>query len=349
MKAKKLLPALLTRTLALIVVVSSALMVLSSAAYAGNAEVNARVELAPVPSAVNAGEVSAEANGHALINYVDDLGVWRVYGGVNNLAPHTSYEFRIGINQSAEPVCYVGTFITDSSGRASFSFTVVLTDQLANDYSIVRIVDPECNCAVMRASENGFTGLLQFASGIFPDVSSHHPYVSAIEDLASHGIVRGFVDGTFGPDKLVTRQQFAKMVVNTLGLNVTGSEMCPFADVLTQIGDDPFYPSKYVAVCAAHGITLGKTPTSFAPYDNITRQQLITMIVRAVNLSEPPADYTPPFSSGQFYPEEHYLNARKAAYAALLDGLQDIGPAYGFMSPATRGEVCALLYNLLHR
>ncbi|MFH0915652.1 MAG: S-layer homology domain-containing protein [bacterium] len=184
----------------------------------------------------------------------------------------------------------------------------------------------------------------------FSDVSSTHPYYTQIADLAARTISKGFPDGLFHPDASVTRQQFAKMIVKTLGLTVTGSESCLFADVGSGMdATDPFYPGKYVAVCALHGITQGKTQTTFAPYDDISRQQLITMVARSAGLSDPPADYAPPFLPAQFYPEEHYLNARKAAYAHLLDGLQGMGPTYGFLSPATRGEVCALLYNLLHR
>jgi hypothetical protein len=201
----------------------------------------------------------------------------------------------------------------------------------------------------MRASENGFTGFLQFASGTFPDVPLHRPYVSVIEDLASHGVVQGFEDGTFGANDPVLRQQFAKMIVKTLVLPVTGLETCPFVDVGKGIGIDPFYPDEYVAVCANYGITKGKDATHFAPYEEITRRQLITMVVRAADLPSPPSSYMPPFLPGQFYPEEHCLNARQAAYAGLLQGLVGLGGDYDFFNPATRGEVCLLLYNLLHR
>ena len=189
----------------------------------------------------------------------------------------------------------------------------------------------------------------------FSDVETSHPYYLAIEDLADRGIINGYPDGTFRPNDPVTRQQFAKMIVRTLAYAATESNVCPFGDVMKSLPGsyvdltDPLYPDHYVAVCAAYGITQGKTPTTFAPYDNITRQQLITMVARAANLPEPPAGYTPPFSPGQFYPAEHYQNARKAAYAGLLDGLQGMGASYNFMSPATRGEVCVLLYNLLNR
>ena len=110
---------------------------------------------------------------------------------------------------------------------------------------------------------------------------------------------------------------------------------------------DPNYPDHYVAVCAVRGITVGKMPTTFAPFDSITRQQLISMVARAATLADPPGEYVPSFSPGQFYPEEHYLNARKAAYAGLLDGLAGLGPDYDFSGPAARGEVCQVLYNRL--
>ena len=183
----------------------------------------------------------------------------------------------------------------------------------------------------------------------FSDVPAGHPYHDAISVLAGEGIVSGFEDGTFHPDAPVTRQQFAKMIVKTLDYPVTGNEVCPFTDVQAQIGTDPFYPSKYVAVCAERGITQGKTPTSFAPRDPITREQLITMIARAVGAIDPPAGYQPSFTAAQFSLQEHYLNARKSAYAGRLDSIQGMGPAYDFRAPATRGECSQLLYEVMRR
>ena len=191
------------------------------------------------------------------------------------------------------------------------------------------------------------TGGTGTGGATFTDVAGS-PYETAIYELASREVISGYEDGTYRPTDKVSRQQFAKMMVKALGLAVTGTEVCPFTDVATQIGADPFYPSKYVAVCASHGITTGKTPTTFAPYDDITHQQLITMVARAAALGTPPAAYTPGFSSSQFSLPEHYENARKAAYAGLLDGLQGIGSSYDFLAPSTRGECAQLLYNLLH-
>lgn len=135
-------------------------------------------------------------------------------------------------------------------------------------------------------------------SGQFRDVSSGHPYYTQIIDLASRGIVAGFLDGTFQPNSSVTRQQFAKMIVKTLDLPVSEADACPFIDVPTNLpSTDPLYPDHYVAVCAAYGITVGKTSATFAPWEDISRAQLITMVARAAGLNEPPDSYTPPFSA----------------------------------------------------
>jgi len=183
----------------------------------------------------------------------------------------------------------------------------------------------------------------------FSDVTDT-PYASAIYELAARGIVSGYGDGTFRPGEPVSRQQFAKMIVKTLGLTVTGAEVCPFPDVGSGVDPwDSYYPDKYVAVCAAQGITQGYVDGSFGPYDLIRRQQLISMVTRAAALPEPPAGYSPDFQRGQFYPEEHYSNACKAAYAGLLDGLSGVDSFHDFYAPSTRGECAQVLYNLLER
>lgn len=183
-------------------------------------------------------------------------------------------------------------------------------------------------------------------SPVFTDITPSHPYYAAVMDLANRQVVSGY-GNAFGPDDPVARQQFAKMIVKSMAFTVTGEEICPFVDVEQRIGTDPLYPDKYVAVCAQHGITKGKDALHFAPYEEISGQQLITMVSRAAEIPDPPEPYVPPFTPSHFYPEEHYLNARKAAYIGLLEGLVGWGTDYNFLRPATRGEVAQLLHNLM--
>ncbi len=195
-----------------------------------------------------------------------------------------------------------------------------------------------------------FAATTAAAAPNFPDVPAHHPYHQAVYELADRGIISGYADGTFGPERPVLHQQFAKMIVKTLTLRVSTEAHCPFTDVPTNLDPhDPLYPDKYVAVCAAHRITVGKTPTTFDPYASITREQLITMVVRAAGLPAAPSGYTPPFTTSQFSTEEHYANAGKAHHAGLLTDLQGLGAGYNFTLPASRGECAQMLYNLLVR
>ena len=259
----------------------------------------------------------------------DNVGVtgYRVYRWVTSDVPYSTPIHALIATVPATQTTYDDTM--DTSG-------------IEYNYE-VRAFDAATNVSARSNTSTATSVITTF----FSDVAGT-PYETAIYELANRGIISGFVDNTFRPTANVIRQQFAKMIVKTQGVTVTGTEICPFTDVVSGIDPlDPFYPDKYVAVCAAQGITQGKTATTFAPYDNMSRQQLITMIARAANLPEPPVDFDPGFSSGQFYPEEHYLNARKAAYAGLLNGLEGVGPSYDFLAPASRGECAQLLYNLL--
>ena len=130
----------------------------------------------------------------------------------------------------------------------------------------------------------------------FPDVYTTNPYYAAITALASQDIVSGFANGYFGPGDPVSRQQFAKMVVLAGEYPVSEANVCPFTDVVVS-GPGTLYPDNYVAVCAAKGITVGKTATHFDPYANITRYQAVSMLVRAA-LDLKPALLAAPPSTG---------------------------------------------------
>jgi hypothetical protein len=181
----------------------------------------------------------------------------------------------------------------------------------------------------------------------FSDVDPASPYAADVTALYERGVISGFADGTFGPDLSVTRQQFAKMIVLTLGYHVSPLAACGFKDVDSQLDPkDPGYPSAYIAVCAATGITVGKTADTFGPYDLISRAQLITMVARAGDLPVAPLGYVPPFKD---FDPNHYPWAVRASAAGLLDGLGGVGFDYDFWQNATRAEVCVLLVTLLNR
>jgi hypothetical protein len=185
---------------------------------------------------------------------------------------------------------------------------------------------------------------------VFLDVGAGHPYRTAIEDLYRAGVIAGYAvpgGAEFRPEAPVWRAQFAKMADIILEAPVNESLDPPFTDMGP---DDPasLYPHEYVTVAYKLGITTGLTATTFGPYEDITRAQAITMIVRAAQLrpgllASPPAGYmpaVPPFSA------IHDTNLAIAEYNGLLTGLQGYGASWDPWASATRAEVAQMLNNL---
>jgi len=184
----------------------------------------------------------------------------------------------------------------------------------------------------------------------FPDVPAGHPYATAIEGMAEAGIIEGYTNGNFGPNDKVTRRQFAKMIVLTMGFTVNSSDVFDFTD--SKLADQPsgeLYPYHYIAKAALTGLTTGYTDGSFRPLNNITCQQVVTMIVRAGStvLAPPPSSWSGVLS---YADKVHGQNIRLAEYNGLLIGI--VGPkgtlaSWSTTGYATRGEVAQMLWNLL--
>jgi hypothetical protein len=186
---------------------------------------------------------------------------------------------------------------------------------------------------------------------VFSDVPVGSEYYAPITYLADEDVVSGYADGKFGPHNLVTRQQFAKMIVRAVGYPVSNSDICEFVDVQTSYPgyyldlNDPLYPDHYIAVAAERHITVGETPYAFGPYHNIKLAQVVTMVVRTgENLGvydSPPHSYVPPFDD---FGEPHYSHAREGAAHGLFDGYPGLWEWY---SPATRGQCAFFIWKLM--
>ena len=187
----------------------------------------------------------------------------------------------------------------------------------------------------------------------FLDVPPGHPYYDAIIGLAELGIVGGYpVSGgvEFRPANPVWRAQFAKVIDGTLALAVfEAMPLPPFTDLGVDMVDN-LYPHEYVAAAYDHGITTGITPTTFVPYAEISRAQVVTMVVRALQALHPTL-LTPPSGGfintwGTLFSAIHGPNARIAEANGLLDGLPLAGAANDPWAPMPRGEVAQVLWNV---
>jgi hypothetical protein len=189
----------------------------------------------------------------------------------------------------------------------------------------------------------------------FVDVQPSHPYYRAIEGMAGQDIISGYdrpAGGReFRPGALVWRAQFAKMIVGALAIPATEGMPSPFTDMGPNAPDN-LYPHDYVAAAHAAGIIRGFTATNFGPYRDITRAQVLTMVVRALenlnpgSLSVPPASFES--SLGNFSPD-HARNARVAEFNGLLGGVVGFAATWDPWQPMTRGEVAQVLWNAMRK
>ncbi len=190
---------------------------------------------------------------------------------------------------------------------------------------------------------------LQSTPGVFSDVAWDAFYGDAIFNLAQSGVVAGFTDGSFRSDQTVTRAQIAKMVSGALGIVDDDPPVStPFLDLGTPDGN--MYPHKYVAALVSAGAVEGTNPGVFSPWDEVTRVQVISILVRAMKTLAPDSLEVP---SGDWVGTIGAVNPRHdesimlAEYNGLLAGLDGYGSSWDPWAPASRGEVAQLLHNLV--
>lgn len=114
----------------------------------------------------------------------------------------------------------------------------------------------------------------------FPDVESTASYAQAVQELSALDIISGYEDGTFGPDKLVTRAEITKMIVDALAERSSAeasTESTKFADVSAD-----HWAKGYINQGVANGFIAGMSDTEFDPDANVTYVQAQKMLVSAI-------------------------------------------------------------------
>ncbi len=110
----------------------------------------------------------------------------------------------------------------------------------------------------------------------FGDIK-RNPHKEAIEALAAREIINGMGDGSFAPEKTMTRAEFATITVKALGL--TPKDNSKFKDVAS----GKWYAA-YIGTANTYGIVNGVSDTEFNPEGTITRQEAAVMVARAAKL-----------------------------------------------------------------
>ena len=113
-------------------------------------------------------------------------------------------------------------------------------------------------------------------TSVFSDLSGYSWAEASILKLNEKGIVSGVGNGRFEPARTITREEFAKLLCETFGYEKTEDD-CFFYDV--EAGS---WYEGYVMSANKHGIINGISDTLFGRGMNITRQDMVTMMYRAL-------------------------------------------------------------------
>ena len=165
----------------------------------------------------------------------------------------------------------------------------------------------------------------------FTDVGNHENK-DAIYRLKELNILSGYPDGTYGPNKAITRAETAAIMARISGLeeiaNMEKGKETSFSDVSRN-----HWASGYVKVANVMEIATGKGNKIFAPNANVLIQEIVAMVVRTLDYNN---IVTKPYPHGEL---------EVARDLGLLDG---VGRGIYYATPATRAEVAQIIENALH-
>lgn len=156
-------------------------------------------------------------------------------------------------------------------------------------------------------------------------------YAGSVDALVELGILNGYPDGTFKPEKNVTRAEMAKILVISLGLE-SAAELAKGETQFTDVAAD-HWATGYINVAAANGIIIGYPEGDFRPEAEVTYAEAITMALRALG-------YKSVIERSGTWPTNYM---QKAVELELLDDMGTVGGN----TAAIRGNISLLVWNML--
>ncbi|MGE3278920.1 MAG: S-layer homology domain-containing protein [Candidatus Altimarinota bacterium] len=171
----------------------------------------------------------------------------------------------------------------------------------------------------------------------FSDVPATHQNYRAVKYLTENGVLKGYEDGTFKPEKTVNRAEAIKIILEGTGIkSIPSPEESPFTDVPV---DQWFAP--YVAEAKRLSIVSGNPDGSFAPSSNVQKAAFIKMLLETNKFKKEK------WGGQQFYNDvgqnewyNPYMNYAGKSGLILPDEKNNLSPDKNL----TRSEVAEIMY-----
>ena len=176
----------------------------------------------------------------------------------------------------------------------------------------------------------------------FIDVKASDFFYEPVKWAVNNKITNGTSSTTFSPYKNCNRAEIVTFLWRAAGTPEPTVTRNPFTDV-NSVRDASYY--KAILWASQKGITAGSTATTFSPYQECTRSQIVTFLYRYAG--KPSGNYTNPFKDVSSVNEASYYNA---ILWAVGKGITQ-GTSTTTFSPyasCTRGEAVTFLYRYVN-
>ncbi|MBT9310604.1 S-layer homology domain-containing protein [Leptothoe kymatousa] len=175
----------------------------------------------------------------------------------------------------------------------------------------------------------------------FRDVMGHWgaPFINA---MAKAELVKGFFDGSFRPDALVTRAQFAALVMATFpSTGDNQRRFKAFRDVASN-----FWARKVIYQAQAQGFIAGFPDGTFRPNDPMTRVQALVALMSGLRFGQGQASELGVYDDRAQVPTYAVEEVAIATRRSIVVNHPDVSKLRP-MQPITRAETTALVHQCL--
>lgn len=181
----------------------------------------------------------------------------------------------------------------------------------------------------------------QTAAPSFPDVSASHENVKAIVTLFRAGLIAGYPDGRFGPERSINRAELLKILIGSIGTDA--GELKP-ADCYPDVRASDWF-SPYVCAAASRGWVNGYDDGLFKPERNVSLAEALKMFVNV--RQSPLADASYPalgYARGEWFTP--YVDTMLYKDAVSLESVT-LGGKNGLDKPLMRMLAAEMLYRAM--
>ncbi len=171
----------------------------------------------------------------------------------------------------------------------------------------------------------------------FTDTAGHWA-AEEIGVLAARGVISGYPDGSFRPEKPLTRAELAALLARFLGLKATAP-----GDAFGDVPPGAWYAGAVAAV-REEGLMSG-AGGKFRPHATLTREELAAVALRVAGIGT--RDLAPTFADAQMIAPWARQAVATAAAAGLMSGVGE--NRFAPRAPVTRAQAAAILCRLAER